>query len=72
MSDKSKNGMEIKKVRRPGSGRTPGSISFKLVKLSDLTKMFGKRSKQPIMVSRKWADVVGVRGRKTKPVGQMH
>ena len=46
------------KQRKPGSGRTPGSYSFVLIKLKDLTGKFSD-PEQPIQVGRKWAEMQG-------------
>ena len=50
----------MKKQRKPGSGRKKGSYSFCNVTLKSMNELFGEKMK--IKVSRKWAVEVGLVG----------
>ena len=52
--------MKQKKQRKVGSGRKKGSVSFTQVTLEQLNDMLG--SKATILVSRKWAETIGLAG----------
>lgn len=52
--------MKQKKQRKVGSGRKKGSVSFAQVTLEQLNDMLG--SKATILVSRKWAETIGIAG----------
>lgn len=62
--------VEPSKIKRPGSGRTKGSFSFVVLELQQLTKKF-KDPKQPIQVSRKWAESQGFDVSNTKKAGDL-
>lgn len=52
-----------KKIRRPGSGRTKGSVSFSTVSLSELNDVLKPDAK--VLVSRRFAENLGI---SNKPV----
>ena len=54
-----------KKQRKPGSGRVKGSYSFARISLKDLNKVFPNRE-IPIIISRRWAEAVGIKVRSVK------
>jgi hypothetical protein len=56
------------KVRRPGSGRTKGSNSFVKITVADLVAKFADQT-TPVIVGRKWAEMVGFTGLVSKPAG---
>ena len=52
--------MKQKKKRKVGSGRKKGSYSFLQVKLSDLNETL--KDSATVLVSRKWAEQIGLTG----------
>ena len=52
--------MKQKKQRKVGSGRKKGSVSFTQVTLEQLNDMLG--STATILVSRNWAETIGLAG----------
>ena len=52
--------MKQKKTRKVGSGRKKGSYSFLQVSLSDLNKTL--KDTATVLVSRKWAEQIGLSG----------
>lgn len=54
------------KKKSPGSGRTKGSFSFIKVPLSALCGKFAD-TEQPVVISRKWAEAVGLTGFTSAP-----
>ena len=52
--------MKHTKVRKVGSGRKKGSYSFLQVKLSDLNDTL--KDTATVLVSRKWAEQIGLSG----------
>jgi hypothetical protein len=56
----------IKKIKRPGSGRTKGSFSFVTVTMKDLNTKFAD-PEMPVIISRKWAEQVGFKDIVSKP-----
>jgi hypothetical protein len=61
-----------KKIRRKGSGRTKGSYSFVKLSLSDLLSKIGSDQTTPVIVSRKWAEVLGFKGLVCGPAGAIN
>ena len=53
--------MKQQKKRKVGSGRKKGSYSFLQVKLSDLNDTL--KDSATVLVSRKWAEQIGLTGR---------
>jgi hypothetical protein len=47
-----------KKIKRPGSGRTKGSVSFSTVSLSSLNEVLRPDAK--VLVSRRFAEGLGI------------
>jgi len=52
--------MKQKKQRKVGSGRKKGSVSFTQVSLEELNDMLGPKA--TILISRKWAETIGLAG----------
>ena len=52
--------MKQKKTRKVGSGRKKGSYSFLQVSLADLNKTL--KDTATVLVSRKWAEQIGLSG----------
>ena len=52
--------MKQAKKRKVGSGRKKGSVSFTQVTLEQLNDMLGPKA--TILISRKWAETVGIAG----------
>ena len=52
--------MKQKKQRKVGSGRKKGSVSFTQVTLEQLNDMLGPKA--TVLISRKWAETIGVAG----------
>ena len=52
--------MKAKKQRKVGSGRKKGSVSFTQVTLEQLNESLGPKA--TILISRKWAETVGIAG----------
>lgn len=52
--------MKQKKQRKVGSGRKKGSVSFTQVTLEELNDMLGPKA--TILISRKWAETIGLAG----------
>ena len=52
--------MKQKKTRKVGSGRKKGSFSFSQVSLAQLNDMLGPKA--TVVISRKWAETVGLQG----------
>jgi len=52
--------MKHKKQRKVGSGRKKGSVSFVQVNLEQLNDMLGPKA--TVLISRKWAETVGLQG----------
>ena len=50
-----------KKVRRPGSGRTKGAVSFVTVTLNELNDVL--KPEANVLVSRRFAENVGISGK---------
>ncbi|MAH44581.1 hypothetical protein CMI37_02070 [Candidatus Pacearchaeota archaeon] len=52
--------MKQAKKRKVGSGRKKGSVSFSQVTLEQLNDMLGPKA--TVLISRKWAETVGIAG----------
>ena len=52
--------LKQKKQRKVGSGRKKGSVSFVQLSLEQLNEMLGPKA--TVLVSRKWAETVGLQG----------
>ena len=52
--------LKQKKQRKVGSGRKKGSVSFIQVTLEQLNEILGPKA--TVLVSRKWAETVGLEG----------
>jgi len=52
--------MKQVKKRKVGSGRKKGSVSFSQVSLEQLNDMLGPKA--TVLISRKWAEAVGIAG----------
>jgi hypothetical protein len=52
--------MKQAKKRKVGSGRKKGSVSFSQVTLEQLNDMLGPKA--TVLISRKWAEAVGIAG----------
>lgn len=60
------------KTRKKGSGRTKGSFSFVKLSLNDLMNKIGADKTTPVIVSRKWAEVLGFQGLVCGPAGAIN
>ena len=52
--------MKQTKKRKVGSGRKKGSVSFSQVTLEQLNEILGPKA--TVLISRKWAETVGIAG----------